>query len=304
MSVNRQDRVKRLKRTIILTLIIAILIPIVLCIFLLIKVYSLEREIKDLYQTRIEVLKSEQETLVAVPPQKNLSIEESGIVSIYDGELISDAGQERNVRKVYITFDDGPSLLTQEILSILDQYHVKATFFVVGKEDENLKPIYKEIVEKGHTIGMHSYSHQYQNIYESVESFQEDFQKINNLIYNETGVKAKYYRFPGGSSNQVSKLDMREYIKYIKQENVEYFDWNASTGDATSTNLSTEEIMENTFKTYEQFNTTVLLMHDNGNRRMTVDALPQIIEKYQELGVELLPISESTDLVQHIKIEG
>ena len=210
--MDRQKRVQRLKRIIILTLLTAILLPTVLCIYLMIKVHTLEREMKELYQTRIEYQQGEAEKasteIKGVSADEVLNIVDSDIVSNPEGEEADLTGISENAAaaeyKVYLTFDDGPSMMTDDILDILAQYDVKATFFVVGKTKPELMPMYKRIVEEGHTIGMHSYSHRYQDIYESLPSFEADLDKIQELIYNETGVWSKFYRFPGGSSNKVS----------------------------------------------------------------------------------------------------
>ncbi|MBQ7463945.1 MAG: polysaccharide deacetylase family protein, partial [Lachnospiraceae bacterium] len=101
-------------------------------------------------------------------------------------------------KKAYLTFDDGPSVNTEKILDILKEHNVRATFFVCGTVDgnENLRKLYKKIVDEGHTIAMHSYSHRYGTLYASAKSFEDDLDKIHSLIYNETGVDARLYRFP------------------------------------------------------------------------------------------------------------
>ena len=134
---------------------------------------------------------------------------------------------QKKAGKVYLTFDDGPSKNTEKILDILDKYQVKATFFLTGREDKESLRLYREIVKRGHTVGMHSYSHQYDAIYESAKTFEEDLDKIQGLIYDATGIKCRLYRFPGGSSNQVSNTDMKELIRILNERNITYFDWNA-----------------------------------------------------------------------------
>lgn len=99
--------------------------------------------------------------------------------------------------KVYLTFDDGPSKYTEEILDILDDYDVKATFFVLGKETEYSVKMLQEIARRGHTIGMHSYSHKYADVYRSVEDFSADFYRIYSYILENTGIQSTCYRFPG-----------------------------------------------------------------------------------------------------------
>lgn len=304
MAVNRQQRVARLKRIIILALLTAILLPTVLCIYLMVKVHGLEKELDHLNQTHAEILNREEQQVSSEPQQMNENIERADIVTSADGKEEADPAEEESKRKVYLTFDDGPSCYTEEILDILDRYGVKASFFVVGKEEANLRPIYAEIAKRGHTLGMHSYSHRYAEIYRSAEAFSKDFHMISDLIFEETGERPAYYRFPGGSSNEVSLLDMQEYIDCLDQEGITYFDWNITASDAEGKNLSKEQILANVQKDSEKYMTSVVLLHDTGQKRTTVEALPEIIEFYQKSGAELRAIDENTTLVQHRKSAG
>ena len=125
-------------------------------------------------QTLLQQLQSETAIQQGVQTQEEVT---SGEVSEHTPE--SDPGQEM-IHKVYLTFDDGPSIYTDEILDILDRYHVKATFFVVGKDGSEAEAALQRIVEDGHTLGMHSYSHKYKELYESLDSFTEDFARIRD----------------------------------------------------------------------------------------------------------------------------
>lgn len=203
--------------------------------------------------------------------------------------------------KVYLTFDDGPGDTTEEILDILDRYNVKATFFVVGKEGEQAQEAMRKIVEAGHTLGMHSYTHKYDEIYASVENFAADFEKEQNYIYEVTGVKSMVYRFPGGSSNTVSQTDMRLFAEYLDSQGVRFFDWNISSGDGGSFLVPVETLIENCTATIKNHGTSVVLMHDVPGKTTTREALPKIIETIQAMDdTVLLPITEDTALIQHI----
>ena len=164
--------------------------------------------------------------------------------------------------------------------------------------------MYKRIVDEGHTIGMHSYTHNYSQVYASLSSFKSDFFRIQQLIYDYTGVKCNLYRFPGGSSNQVSATDMSTLIRFLNKENVRYFDWNVSSGDATTNEESSDEIIENVMKDVVKYKTSVVLMHDATDKDATVEALPTLIEKLQQKGALLLPISEDTTLIQHVSLSS
>lgn len=203
------------------------------------------------------------------------------------------------IRRVYLTFDDGPSSNTERILDILDQYGVKATFFVVGKEGYTDQ--YRRIVEDGHTLAMHSYSHKYSEIYASLDAYKADLTKLHDFLYEVTGEDCNIVRFPGGSSNTISHVDMWELINYLNKENMVYFDWNVSSGDATGGRKSVNQIAKNVLDSIGQFNNAVVLFHDASGKDSTVDALPAIIEKILESdNTVILPISEDTVRVQHL----
>ena len=204
------------------------------------------------------------------------------------------------IRRVYITFDDGPSTRTNEILDILDEYDVKATFFVTGKADSRYTDVYKRIVEDGHSLGMHSYSHRYSELYESLTSFQTDLHKLQTFLDETTGVWSTYYRFPGGSSNTVSKADMKELINYLELENITYYDWNVASGDDRD-GITKDMIVSNVMTGVPKFENSMILLHDASDKQATIDALPQIIEEVQKLdNTVIVPVTEDTLPVQHI----
>ena len=214
------------------------------------------------------------------------------------------AAQVTAMHKVYLTIDDGPSSVTQDILDILKQYGIKATFFVVGKDGETAKESLKQIVEDGHTLGMHSGTHNYTELYASIESFAEDLEAQRKYLYEVTGVTCDIYRFPGGSSNTVKTraVDMADLAKYLDSQGIRFFDWNISSGDGSSVVLPVETLVENCTANISKYETSVILMHDSPLKSTTLEALPKIIEIIQ--GMEdtvILPITDETELVQHIK---
>ena len=207
-----------------------------------------------------------------------------------------------DAKKVYLTFDDGPSENTEKILDILKEYNVKATFFVIGRTDEYSKSLYKRIVDEGHTIALHSYTHRYSLIYKSLDNYKDDLQRISDLVHDVTGVRSKFIRFPGGSSNKVSHVSMRDIIRYVTEEGYVYFDWNAINGDATGKTYTVDELVDNAFKDCGKYDTNVVLMHDAESKTSTVEALPKILDKLIEDGYLILPIDDNTAPVQHIKV--
>lgn len=304
----RKKRVQRLKRGIIITLISAILIPIILCVCLLVKVNSMQKQIDYLYQVREQTQKEEQLAKEEALKEEELKKQEEAeiLTSKLPETTEIDKQQEtkdNGKKKVYLTFDDGPSTKTEEILEILKEYDVKATFFVVGKEDDYSMEMYKKIVEEGHTLGMHSYSHQYSVIYQSVDAFASDIERLETLLKAATGEEINLFRFPGGSSNLVSNIGMQEFIKYLNSEGITYFDWNVSSGDATSKYLEADALVENVVRDVEIYKSSVVLMHDAADKPNTVEALPKLIEQLKAMDVEILPITEDVEPIQHIKAD-
>ena len=215
--------------------------------------------------------------------------------------LTSDKDPYVRRRKIYLTFDDGPSIYTDTILDILAQYNVKATFFVVGKEDEASLAAYRRIVEEGHTLGMHSYSHRYSDIYASEEAFIADYTRISNLLFETTGVRPTVYRFPGGSSNTVAHIDMSSLAAFLEDQGVRYFDWNAAAGDASGRSISADRIVSNVLNGIDEGGDTIVLMHDAGDKRSTVEALPTLIRTLMEKDIyDLCPITDDTVPIRHI----
>lgn len=207
---------------------------------------------------------------------------------------------EEVIHKVYLTLDDGPSPYTEEILDILDRYDVKATFFVVGKESDADKDALRQIVEKGHSLGVHSYSHKYDEIYASVEDFAADYVKLRSYLKDVTGVTSNIYRFPGGSSNTVSRINIKKCVDYLKGQGVRYFDWNVDSGDSSRVLLSADMLVENSLNGIQNRETTIILLHDLVTKPTTVQALPMIIESILVMdNTVILPITEDTETVQH-----
>ena len=307
----RRRRVQRLKKCIILMLIIFVTVPIVLCVVLLFRVQHLDRAIEQL-TAQLEELKTENLSDVSeeqVTGQGSQAAGEAGReLSGYELEPQETTSEEKNVgseetaaHRVYLTFDDGPSIYTEDILDILDRYDVKATFFVVGKETDSAKEAMCDIVERGHTLGMHSYSHKYSEVYASVDAFAEDFEKLQDYLKEVTGVESTVYRFPGGSSNTVSRYDMWDYADYLESRGVRFFDWNISSGDGGSVLLSVETLVKNSTEDISQNGTSIILFHDSADKRTTVEALPIIIENILAMeDTVILPITEDTEPVQHI----
>ncbi len=204
-------------------------------------------------------------------------------------------------KKVYLTFDDGPSIYTNDILDILNKYDIKATFFVNGKTDQVSKNIYRRIVDEGHILGMHSYSHEYGEIYNSLEEFEKDFTKLWDLLYDVTEYKPTIYRFPGGSLNYVNRNGMDEFIRFLNEKSIQYYDWNVVNGDAVGEQYTKEQLVDNVLNGIEDKKTAIVLMHDARSKLTTVESLPELIEKLISQGATILPLDETVTPIQQIK---
>jgi len=208
-----------------------------------------------------------------------------------------------NEKVVYLTFDDGPSKYTPEVLKILDQYNCKATFFITGM-NANYRKYIKTAHDKGHTIGLHTYSHEYSKVYASVDAYFDDLEKVGNLAKEYIGYVPKYIRFPGGGSNTVSanytKGIMTKLTKMVEEKGYIYYDWNAENGDGYSRMSQSEMIRRGTAS---EANQIMLLMHDANGKHDTVETLPKIIEHYQKKGYTFKAIDDSS-MVPHQRVNN
>ena len=303
-AIARRKRINRLKKMILGMVGVAILVPIMICVILAVKLTEQKHQTAQL-QLQLAAKEAEVQTEEVTGVFTIAHVEESPReqVEIQETEQEEAEGIAYD-KRIYLTFDDGPSSNTDAILDILKQYDVKATFFVVGKTDEQSVALYQRIVEEGHTLGMHSYSHKYDEVYASKESFIQDLTKLQEHLYDVTGVWPRYYRFPGGSSNTVSRVKMQELIAYLYENDITYYDWNVASGDAVPGQLPKDTIVNNCLGGIQAQADSVVLLHDVGEKDTTVAALPEIISKARMQGnVCFLPISDDTLPIQHLTAE-
>lgn len=312
----RQKRIQLYKKVIIYGFLALTIMPIFSSLFLLYKVNELEKKLDyvlsedggdylTFHSSREALLDNPNaQSGMFAPDQKqtlaNTDVIQKKAESTQEEET---SGEEVQAKRVYLTFDDGPSIYTGQILDILKANDVKATFFVIGRDEEYYE-YYKRIVDEGHTIGMHSYSHVYQDFYASQDSFADELTRLNDLIYNVTGTKSQIFRFPGGSSNQVSALPIETYIKYLNENDIQYYDWNALSGDAVTSGLSPEQLVDNIMNDVEKNQDSIVLMHDLQTTHATVESLQLLIDTLKSEGYEILPIDENTPLIQHVSCDN
>ena len=200
--------------------------------------------------------------------------------------------KEAGSRVIYLTFDDGPGAYTNQLLDILKKYNVKVTFFVTGKGDDS---IIKREYDEGHTVALHTNTHKYNYIYSSQENYFEDLYAIRNRVKRITGIESNIIRFPGGTSNTVSKISMRELAKEVTNRGFYYFDWNVSSGDAGGTTTS-DGVYNNVISNLKS-GSSVVLQHDI--KKFSVDAVERIIQYGLDNGYTFKALDETSPVVHH-----
>ncbi|MEF9951665.1 MAG: polysaccharide deacetylase family protein [Clostridium sp.] len=217
-------------------------------------------------------------------------------------DISSNYEEYTNSKVAFLTFDDGPSKNTEKILDILKKEEVNATFFVNGIDNEFSKQMYKRMVDEGHTIGNHTYTHTYKNIYTSKYAFIEDIKKLDSLIFTETGYRINVLRFPGGSNNTVnrkySNSKNNAFMECLARESDEmgyrYFDWTVDSTDASKIKQKRSVIVNNTLKEALNQKYPIVLFHDAPAKTTTVDALEEIIHKLKKSGYKIKSLKYDT----------
>ena len=200
-------------------------------------------------------------------------------------------------KAIYISFDDGPSYLTEGLLDVLDQYHIKATFFLVYKPE--MESVYKDIAARGHAIGIHCTLHDYEHLYKDFETWKADFDNMYNYLVNTIGYTPHLYRFPGGSLN-MKKLEWGDQIlAYLKSKNIVYWDWNVVTEDGDQ-RMPKEKIMTNAVEGVHRI-LPVILSHDGDGQDVSVSCIPEILQFYLEKGYTFRVLDSTVPPIQQGK---
>lgn len=223
-------------------------------------------------------------------PEVNTNInlphmDEEGIIKIKN---IYKGGSQEN-RIAYLTFDDGPSKsVTPQILDILKENDVKATFFVLGTNVKRYPDILKRSYEEGHYVANHGYSHEYSEIYSNKGKVLEEYNKTEKNIREAIGIEeysSGLFRFPGGSSGGKYADIKNEAKELLRENNIAYLDWNALTSDAVA-GTDKAGMIKSLKETVEGNDIVVILMHDASNKKDTVELLPEIIKYLREEGYQ------------------
>lgn len=282
--------VKQWKQVITISVILIIVLLLILTIFFALRVHNYQKDV-------------ESGKLVNLAQFGELDAKELSGLFKYLGSVEADSNLEYQTlfpdlyidndfnfiptdeKIAYLTFDDGPNAdNTPVVLDTLKKYNVKATFFVVYQDTPTANALYKRIVDEGHTIAVHTASHEYTKIYESVESYLTDFEKMASHIEAVTGTKPEIFRFPGGSINSYNAGIYREIIAEMTRRGYVYYDWNVSSGDAASGYISRTRIANNVLNGSASQDDAIVLMHDGPGHGETAAALPQIIEGLKKQG--------------------
>lgn len=208
----------------------------------------------------------------------------------------TEAAQQKTV---YLTFDDGPSAVTEEILDYLKQESIPATFFVIGMETNRAEQLLPRMLEEGHSIGMHSYSHKYQQIYTSADSFFADLDQLAAYLTPIIGYAPDFFRFPGGSCNSTADEQVLEGIKQTAtKRGLVWFDWNSVAEDSGASAADPGTMADNIISTGKDRDRILVLMHDNSVRTTAVDCLKIIVPYYREKGYQFAALTADTPPIQ------
>jgi peptidoglycan/xylan/chitin deacetylase (PgdA/CDA1 family) len=223
------------------------------------------------------------------------AIDSSGNMSIAKRKIVIATGV------ICLTFDDGPSSVTPEVLDVLKENNIKATFFILDYSEQS-KSMIQRIIDEGHTLAIHGMSHDYSKIYASAEATLENFTSLQKKIKKDFNYDVKYVRFPGGASNTISRNYcegvMTEAVKKVQEESLEYYDWNVDVDDAGSARTPSE-IYNNFVDGILPGVENIVLMHDGEGHMPTAKALQEIINYAKENGYVFTAISENTTPAKH-----
>ena len=269
--------------TFIVIAIVAIIITLSMSIYYLVDTTKRVEKSKEFAKQIIEYNLQQQEEAKQKEIEKQAKIPK-----------LTEQGKE-NIKNIYhtdkkvayLTFDDGPSNNTHQILDILKQNNIKATFFVLGSQVEIFPETTNRIYNEGHYIANHGYSHKYSEIYQSPEQVLNEFNQCNQIVAKTINVpeyNSHLFRFPGGSVGGKYAELKKQAITLLEQNDILHIDWNSLTGDSEKVNPTEEYLMDNLQKTTEGKNSLVILMHDAQAKKITAETLPKVIEYLQQQG--------------------
>lgn len=233
--------------------------------------------------------------------QVTAAVEEEQYPNLYN--TTTALPQPPDEKTIYLTFDDGPSENTSKILDILQKHQAKATFFVTAQNaDADYMPeVLQRIVDEGHTIGLHSYTHRADQIYQSVESYLQDIHQLNDYLIETVGIHPEILRFPGGSATvHASPETMKAIIREMTRRGYPYYDWDVVSGDDTTTVYDAAYLAERIVRGAEGLDSAIVLLHDSPAPVTTPQAVDIAIQTLSQQGYQFCALDTGVPPV-HIK---
>lgn len=201
-------------------------------------------------------------------------------------------------KRIYLTFDDGPGPYTAKLLDVLAEHDAHATFFLVNT-GYHMDSLLERMVQEGHGVGIHSLNHDFKTLYSSEEAFWEDLLGMQELIREKTGVTTMLMRFPGGSSNTISRRSpgiMSRLTRQVTEAGFCYFDWNVDSGDAYGC-CDEERIYQNIIAGIRGKTAAVVLQHDIHEHSVRV--VERILRWGEANGYRFLPLTADSPCCHH-----
>ncbi len=270
------------EKTLMMVIIVLMVIGIVITWINCTNIMKVNAEYKLAYQQYQEAIIKEQEEMERKRQEKLPKLTETGIENmnhIYSSDT----------KRAFLTFDDGPSSNTSQILDILNEKGIKATFFVLGSNVEKNPGMVRRMYEEGHFIANHGYSHVYETIYQSPQSVLDEYNKCNQVVKDAIGEQeynSHLFRFPGGLVGGKYADIKNQANELLLQNDIVHVDWNALNGDSETTNPTVEYEIQRIQETVGDKQSVVILMHDAQAKKVTVEALPTIIDYLKGQGYE------------------
>lgn len=287
-KISLKDKIDK-RKILIIILIIVSLICIILTGKYITKTVN-EYKVYKQYEAQIQAINhQEQEKQAKIAEEAEKKKQEKIPKLTETGKQNMQSIYRSDTKRAFLTFDDGPSSITNQILDTLKQEKVKATFFVLGSNVDARQDVVKRIYDEGHYIAIHGNSHVYSQIYSSPQAVLDEYNICNDKIKNAIGVSEynpHLFRFPGGLAGGKYADIKNQANDLLLQNDILHVDWNALTGDAEKNELSSEFELQRLSETIENKNSIVVLMHDAAAKSVTADALPQIISYLREQGYE------------------
>lgn len=277
----RTKKLNKLK----VALVVLVVVLIILIIFTSIKLIQMRNVSKSVYEYNLWINEINNQLEIKAEKEKN----RFNPLNTQELENFSNIYKHQDNKRVFLTFDDGPSTtVTPLILDLLAEKNIKATFFVLGSRVDMNPSLVKREYDERHFIANHGYSHKYGDIYSSTQAVLDEYNKANDSIKKAIGnenYNSLVFRFPGGSSGGPYHDIKQEAKEFLKQNGIASVDWNALTNDAAGANTK-EKIMENFYNTIQNKTSIVILMHDASDKILTYECLPEMIQYLKDNGYE------------------